>query len=91
MKKKVAAFGFEYLKIHVCKNNCILFYKEFEALEYCSVCGHPRYKSNNSGRGKVSKIFLSRFCIISFLFLGFNPRFFILKNVAKNMTWHAYN
>ena len=33
-------------KIHACKNNCILYRKEFENMNTCPTCGESRWKKN---------------------------------------------
>ena len=45
--------GLGYTSIHVCKNDCILFYKDNEQATECSKYGEPRYKIDNR---KVKKI-----------------------------------
>ena len=41
--------GSEYIKIHACPNDCILYRKEYEDLYQCSKCGvsHYKLKANN--------------------------------------------
>ncbi|EOY03383.1 Uncharacterized protein TCM_018384 [Theobroma cacao] len=56
MKKELKELGLSYLKIHSCKNNCLLFYNESFELSYCSRCGHLRYKLNKSKGGKEKKV-----------------------------------
>ena len=50
MKQKKKKLGVSYEKIHVCQNNCKLFYKEAVKLDHCSICGHPWYKMRQQGK-----------------------------------------
>ncbi|KAJ0103419.1 hypothetical protein Patl1_05204 [Pistacia atlantica] len=43
--------GLEWEKIHACKYDCALFWKENKKLENCPVCDESRYTMNN-GTGK---------------------------------------
>jgi hypothetical protein len=43
-KKLLAGLGMLYHKIHVCENNCMLFWKNNENLKYCSFCKKCRYR-----------------------------------------------
>ena len=36
--------GYEYLKIHACPNDCILYKNEFEEIHNCPRCEVSRYK-----------------------------------------------
>ena len=39
VKKIISELGLGYKKIHVCPNSCILFWKEHEHDDICTVCG----------------------------------------------------
>jgi hypothetical protein len=43
LEKLLFALGMEYEKIDVCKNNCIIFYKEHKNEKKCLKCGKPRF------------------------------------------------
>ena len=43
-KKILNDLGMSYGHIDACKNDCVLFWKENENLDKCSVCEAPRYK-----------------------------------------------
>ena len=49
-KKILCPMGLEYIKIHACPNDCILYRKEYEDLYQCPKCGMSRYKlkANNA-------------------------------------------
>ena len=42
-KKMLKDLGFNYKKIDVCPNHCILFWKEHKAADFCHVCGACRW------------------------------------------------
>lgn len=49
----VKQLGSRYEKIHVCNNNCILYFAENKDLDKCPICEHPRYVVDKmKGRSK---------------------------------------
>ena len=53
MKKFLKIFGFGYDVIHACKNDCILYRKQFDTMESCPKCSVPRWeKDKNNGEVK---------------------------------------
>ncbi|VAI07270.1 unnamed protein product [Triticum turgidum subsp. durum] len=42
-KKLVHSLAMPYVKIHACPNNCMIYYKENENKEKCTICKEPRY------------------------------------------------
>jgi hypothetical protein len=42
-KKLVKGLGMDYEKIDVCRNSCMLFWKEHKDKKQCFKCGKPRY------------------------------------------------
>ena len=46
VKKIISELGLGYKKIHVCSNSCILFWKEHEHDDICTVCGASRWEEN---------------------------------------------
>jgi hypothetical protein len=42
-KKLLSALGMKYEKIDVCKDNCMIFYKEHKNEMKCLKCGNPRF------------------------------------------------
>ena len=51
-KRKLHDLGLGYETIHACKYNYILYWKEFEDLQFCPTCGESRYKVSPNDRGK---------------------------------------
>ncbi|XP_074287969.1 uncharacterized protein LOC141613133 [Silene latifolia] len=78
-KKILCSMSLPYEKIHACRNDCILYYNEYELLKSCPTCNVSRYKKKEGIPAKV----LWYFPII--------PRFERLysnASDAKNLTWH---
>ena len=51
-KKLLEGLGMRYVKIDVCYNNCMLYYKENEKKDKCDVCETSRYEE---GPGRVPR------------------------------------
>ncbi|CAL9025697.1 unnamed protein product [Prunus brigantina] len=49
-QKVLNGLGLGYEKIHACKNNCMLFYKEHELLDACPICNESRFKMTSQNR-----------------------------------------
>jgi len=45
-KRVICPIPAEYVKIHACKNDCILYRGENENMRRCPICNFPRYKRN---------------------------------------------
>ncbi|XP_052297107.1 uncharacterized protein LOC127902292 [Citrus sinensis] len=86
-KKTMSALGLEYIKIHACPNDCILYRKEYESLSNCPTCDESRWKKRDGSvaayrKGVPAKV-LWYFPPI--------PRFrrlFQSSQTAKDLTWH---
>lgn len=51
-KKLLEGLDMSYVKIDVCKNNSMLYYKDNEHKEKCDICGTSRYEE---GQNKVPR------------------------------------
>lgn len=47
-KKYTRDLGLDYIKIDACKNDCILFWKEYENYESCPNCNTSRWKYSDT-------------------------------------------
>jgi hypothetical protein len=47
-KKLLEELCMPYIKIDVCYNNCMLYYKHNESKDKCDVCGTSRYEEGSS-------------------------------------------
>ena len=45
-KKSITKLGLGHQKIDACKNNCVLFQKEYEGRVQCLICEALRYKES---------------------------------------------
>ncbi|KAJ9542126.1 hypothetical protein OSB04_028632 [Centaurea solstitialis] len=82
-KKKLKKIGLGYESIHVCKNDCILFWKEHESLQHCPVCRESRWVNKNTKGKKVAHKVLRYFPLTSRL-----QRLYCSRHTVKNMIWH---
>jgi hypothetical protein len=57
-KKLVKGLDMDYEKINVCRNSCILFWKENKEENKCLKCGKPRYVEviNDDGETVTTKV-----------------------------------
>ncbi|XP_056688396.1 uncharacterized protein [Spinacia oleracea] len=85
-KKLMCPLGLEYIRIHACPNDCVLYRKEYENLDACPKCGVSRYKRKGSNPNRKkwppAKVLW---------YLPIIPRFkrlFSIKEEAKNLVWH---
>ncbi|CAL2237922.1 unnamed protein product [Prunus armeniaca] len=73
-----------YEKIHACKNNCMLFYKEHESLDTCPICNESMFKMTSQNR--TTKIPQKVMC-----YLPLKPRLqrlYMSTHTVTNMRWH---
>jgi hypothetical protein len=78
----------EYEKIDTCKNNCMLFYKEYEDETKCLKCGKSRFIEviNKDGEKVTMKVAHKQF-----RYMPFTPQIkwlFLSKKTAIHMRWH---
>ena len=86
-QKMLNGLGLGYEKIHSCKNNCILFYKENKALDKCSVCNESMFKVPSQNRTTKIPQKVMRY-------LPLKPRlqqFYMSTHTATDMRWHKEN
>ncbi|XP_058787489.1 uncharacterized protein LOC131661866 isoform X2 [Vicia villosa] len=85
-KKIISGLGLSYEKIHVCPNECILYWKDLAHANVCPTCGISRWKVNSDdveGRKKIPAKVLRWFPLKSRL-----QRLFMSSKTASSMTWH---
>ncbi|XP_076900395.1 uncharacterized protein LOC143554555 [Bidens hawaiensis] len=82
-KKSLERLSLPYERIDVCKNHCMLFYKQDKTLTRCKYCKEFRYKSD---RNKVPNL------VMSFMPIGPRlKRLYMSTKTAKDMTWHHHH
>lgn len=85
-KKIISGLGLAYEKIHVCPNDCILYWRDLANSKICPKCGLSRWKLNSNdgeGRKKVPAKILRWFPLKPRL-----QRLFLSSKTASSMTWH---
>ncbi|XP_071718281.1 uncharacterized protein [Rutidosis leptorrhynchoides] len=83
-KKKMSEIGLGHEVIHVCKNDCCLFWNENSKKDHCPLCKTSRWKNENTKGKKVAHKVLRYFPL--------TPRLQCLYKSsvnAKDMIWHA--
>ncbi|XP_073224870.1 uncharacterized protein [Cicer arietinum] len=96
-KKTITKLGLNYEKIHVCRNNCMLYWgnKEDEERETCKICNTLKWKSkekvgevgvssDGNNRKKVPAKVLRYFPLKPRL-----QRLFLSSKSAEDMRWYA--
>ncbi|XP_010550812.1 PREDICTED: uncharacterized protein LOC104821593 [Tarenaya hassleriana] len=85
MSKLMGSLGMESIKIDVCPNNCMIFWKESNQLDNCRFCGAERYKAKKSGqRNRVPYKRMFYLPIKDRL-----RRLYESHQLASHMRWHA--
>ncbi|KAK2652614.1 hypothetical protein Ddye_012470 [Dipteronia dyeriana] len=82
-KKVIWDLGIGYDKIHACKHDCALFWKENEFKDECPECRTPRYVYDDGRNKRVPQKVLRHFPLIPRL-----QRLFISKKTVMDMRWH---
>ncbi|KAK1422943.1 hypothetical protein QVD17_18233 [Tagetes erecta] len=82
-KKTLKKIGLGYESIHVCKNDCALFWKEHRLLQNCPVCNESRWVDTNTKGKKVAHKVLRYFRLTPRL-----RRLYCSRHTAKDMIWH---
>ncbi|KAL7255722.1 hypothetical protein ACSBR1_009779 [Camellia fascicularis] len=82
-KQIIRDLGLDYKKIHVCKNDCVLFWKEYENEDECPTYKAPRYKVRKGKGKKIPHKVLRYFPLKPRL-----QRLFISRKTAIDMKWH---
>ncbi|XP_047326651.1 uncharacterized protein LOC124930343 [Impatiens glandulifera] len=84
MKKLVEDLGLPVVKIDVCRDGCMLFWKTDSDDELCKFCELPMYKGNGYKRKPYKQLF----------YLPLTPRLqrlYASNMTAAHMTWHAHH
>ncbi|KAL9247458.1 hypothetical protein vseg_020889 [Gypsophila vaccaria] len=85
-KKILCPLASNYQKIHACPNDCILYRKEYSALDVCPRCNESRYKRRDSAQGYKKGVPAK-----TLWYLPIIPRFkrlFANPKDAEYMLWH---
>lgn len=90
-KKILCPMGLDCVKIHACRNDCILYKKEFENLKDFPRCGKSHYKLKDNGVEDDNGVTRNGVPAKVIWYLSIIERFKILfANVnTKNTRWNA--
>ncbi|GKA24692.1 putative transposase-associated domain-containing protein [Tanacetum coccineum] len=86
-KKVMRLIGSGYKKIHVCINNCLLYWKNDKDLTACRTCGTSRWKVDN----KTKKVYENIPAKVMWYFpiLLRLQRLFKIESISEDLRWHA--
>ncbi|WVZ83514.1 hypothetical protein U9M48_030656, partial [Paspalum notatum var. saurae] len=94
LQKVVRDLGLDYQKIDACKNDCVLFWKDYAELDKCPNCGESRWKSNKGcGQGDVAPCGRTK-KLVPQKILRYFPltprlqRLCMAEPTASHMRWH---
>ncbi|XP_062080223.1 uncharacterized protein LOC133784977 [Humulus lupulus] len=82
-KRMLRKLGLGYEIIHVCENDCTLFWKEHKDATECPICGFSRYKLKGKRRKNVPVKKMHYFPITPHL-----QRLFMSRHTSEEMRWH---
>ncbi|GJW51026.1 putative transposase-associated domain-containing protein [Tanacetum coccineum] len=86
-KKVMKLMGSGYKKIHVCINNCLLYWKEDKDITACRTCGISRWKVDN----KTHKVYENILAKVMWYFpiIPRLQRLFQIQSISEDLRWHA--
>ncbi|KAM3250874.1 hypothetical protein P3L10_004944 [Capsicum annuum] len=82
-KKVLSDLGLGYTKIDACKNDCILYWRNYDKFQSCPKCGESKWKVEEHKGKKVAHKVMQHFSIKTRL-----QRLYMAKETAKKMMWH---
>ncbi|XP_057992372.1 uncharacterized protein LOC110654321 [Hevea brasiliensis] len=90
-KKVIQDLGLSYKKIDACVNNCMLYWKEDERLDFCKICGYSRWKTdkyNGEDKVKTNGKRIPKKILRYFPLKPRLQRLFMSTKTASLMRWH---
>jgi hypothetical protein len=87
-KKSLSSLGMEYEKIDVCKDHCMIFYKEHKNEKKCLKCGKPRFVEVLNEDGETITTNTAHKQLHYMPLTPQMKRLFISKKTAGHMRWH---
>jgi hypothetical protein len=78
-KKLLSVLGLGYDSIHVCPNNCVLFWKDYAKFDECPVCGSSRWGTTKTSTSES----IASFSIDSKVVAGL-----CFQKLAEHAQWH---
>jgi len=91
-KSMITDLGLDYKKIHACPKDCMLFWKESENLDACSICKSSRWKEfpevNSEVEGPKYQHRVPAKVLLDFPLIPRLQRLFICSKTTESMRWH---
>ncbi|XP_073047517.1 uncharacterized protein [Primulina eburnea] len=90
-KKIIKDLGLSYQKIDVCKNDCMLYWKEEDKSNMCKICGASRWKENSHNEETKVRNNGKKLAVKTLRYFPLKPRLqrlFMSKKTASFMRWH---
>jgi hypothetical protein len=87
-KKLLSGLGMEYKKIDLCKDNCMLFYKEQKDETKCLKCSKLRVVEAINEDGEKVMMKVAHKQLRSMPLMSRMKQLFIANKTAKHMRWH---
>ncbi|XP_057993043.1 uncharacterized protein LOC110657121 [Hevea brasiliensis] len=90
-KKVIQDLSLSYKKIDACVNNCMLYWKEDERLDFCKICGYSRRKTdkyNGEDKVKTNGKRIPKKILRYFPLKPRLQRLFMSIKIASLMRWH---
>ncbi|GJX70417.1 putative transposase-associated domain-containing protein [Tanacetum coccineum] len=86
-KKVMRLMGSGYKKIHVCINNCLLYWKNDKDLTACQTCGTSKWNVDN----KTKKVYKNIPAKVMWYFpiIPRLQRLFKIESILEDLRWHA--
>ena len=95
MQRVVRDLGLDYVKIHACKNDYVLFFEEYASLETCPICKESRwrvvektYDNDSAGGATTVKRRLLVKILRYFPLISRLQRMYMSKHTSEELQWH---
>ncbi|KAL4295324.1 hypothetical protein GQ457_12G009890 [Hibiscus cannabinus] len=93
MKKMIKDLGLGYEKIHICPNDCMLYWGDRQNQEACHICGQSRWTNRDAENVNADEV-EARLRLKPVKVLRYFPlipglqRLFMSSKTAESMRWH---
>jgi rubredoxin len=87
-KNMLRALKMPYMKIDVCTNNCMLYYKQDENKDKCDICGESRYEAIAEENSGIKYTRIPRKVMRYLPITARLQRMYLSAELAKHMRWH---
>ena len=95
VQRVVRDLGLDYVKIHTCKNDYVLFFEEYASLETCPICKESRWRvvektcdNDSAGGATTVKKRLPVKILRYFPLIPRLQRMYMSKRTSEELQWH---